>query len=161
MISFRIISTKRLKHLESLEVKVAKFWQVHRWFSGWKDLDIIWDYLIKDTNYGGIEKARNDYAAARQTNEYGQIDPVQNIKNYMDKAYAQYVENNPNVDLSNLTVLISKEDFDVLEKDCAPKVRDDGRKAVLTGYSTHHAPWGFKLRWDTKLHNGQAIVVDL
>lgn len=111
MISFRIISTKRLKHLESLEVKVAKFWQVHRWFSGWKDLDIIWDYLIKDTNYGGIEKARNDYAAARQTNEYGQTDPVQNIENYMDRAYAQYVENNPNADLSNLTVLISKDDF--------------------------------------------------
>lgn len=71
MIPFRIVSVKRLKYLEQLEVKQIKFWQIHRWFAGWRDLDIIWDYLIKDTNFGGIERARQDYAKARGTDEYG------------------------------------------------------------------------------------------
>ena len=71
LFGFAIVSKKRLERLECLEVKVAKFYQVHRWFSGWKDLDIIWDYLIQDTNFGGIEMARKDYAEARRTDEYG------------------------------------------------------------------------------------------
>jgi len=71
MFGFTIISKQRLAELERHQVKMQKFWQVHRWFSGWKDLDIIWDYLIQDTNFGGIERARKDYAAARKTDEYG------------------------------------------------------------------------------------------
>lgn len=68
---FTIVSTKRLKQLELYEVKVQKFWQVHRWFAGWRDLDVIWRYLIADTNFGGIERAREDYAKARGTDCYG------------------------------------------------------------------------------------------
>lgn len=75
MMGLRIVTKKRLDYLEKLEVKVHKFWQVHRWFSGWKDLDIIWKYLIDDTNFGGIERARKDYANARGTNEYGEAEP--------------------------------------------------------------------------------------
>lgn len=54
-----------------MKIKEQKFWQLHRWFSGWRDLEIIWNYLIDDTNFGGIERARKDYAEARKTNEYG------------------------------------------------------------------------------------------
>jgi hypothetical protein len=43
----------------------------HRWFSGWKDLDVIWSYLLSETYFGGIEYARKQYADARGTNEYG------------------------------------------------------------------------------------------
>lgn len=71
MFGFTVVRTSRLKELERLEVKASKFWQVHRWFSGWRDLDIIWNYLIEDTNFGGIERARKDYAEARRTDEYG------------------------------------------------------------------------------------------
>jgi hypothetical protein len=68
-----ITTEKTYRRYIQLETKTYKFWQVHRWFSGWRDLDIIWDYLIKDTNFGGIERARKDYAEARGTDEYGKI----------------------------------------------------------------------------------------
>ena len=68
---FWITTEKTYKRYCELETKHQKFWQVHRWFSGWRDLDIIWDYLIKDTNFGGIERAREDYAEDRGTDEYG------------------------------------------------------------------------------------------
>ena len=45
--------------------------ECHRWFSGWKDLDIIWDYLFKESYFGGIDAAREDYAKKRGTNRYG------------------------------------------------------------------------------------------
>ena len=71
MFGFTIISNKELAALNLNQIKMQKFLMVHRWFAGWKDLDIIWDYLIEDTNYGGIERARKDYAEARKTDEYG------------------------------------------------------------------------------------------
>lgn len=71
MFGWSIIRTERLKELEYLEIKTQKFWLVHRWFAGWRDLDIIWNYFIQDTNFGGIERARKDYAEARKTDEYG------------------------------------------------------------------------------------------
>lgn len=75
ILGFRIIREERFKRLEYLEIKVQKFWQVHRWFAGWRDLDIIWDYLTQDINHGGIEYARKCYARARGTDEYGKPHP--------------------------------------------------------------------------------------
>lgn len=67
-----IITTQRLKELEQCEVKIHKFNQVYRWFAGWRDLDIIWEYLVNDINFGGIERARENYAIARNTTVYGE-----------------------------------------------------------------------------------------
>jgi len=68
-----LISTEELKILQrsyGIEQRAA---QAHRWFSGWKDLDIIWDYIFGQ-NYKmvfGVEEARKEYAKARNTNVYG------------------------------------------------------------------------------------------
>lgn len=49
----------------------ARVIEGHRWFSGWKDLDIIWEYVLGKRVSGGISEARQDYAKARGTDEYG------------------------------------------------------------------------------------------
>lgn len=66
----------RKSYLEDLEKRgriVDRLSLVHRWFAGWRDLDIIWDYLyMKDGWYSGtIDSVRVKYAEARGTNEYG------------------------------------------------------------------------------------------
>ena len=66
-----IEAIKNRKEFERLTVKYQKTLQCHRWFAGWKDLDIIWKYILDDINFGGIETARKDYAKARNTDEYG------------------------------------------------------------------------------------------
>jgi hypothetical protein len=65
-----IIPKKELERLRHFEAKAARFWEVHRWFSGWKDLNIIWEYIFNDTYFGGIEEARKKYAEARDTDVY-------------------------------------------------------------------------------------------
>ena len=77
LFGWSIIRESELKRLQDCDVKIQKFWQVHRWFSGWQDLDIIWHYLVEDTNFGGIELARKEYAKARGTNEYGSPKPLE------------------------------------------------------------------------------------
>jgi hypothetical protein len=72
LFGWTIIRVSEKEHFRKLQTKESKFWQVHRWFAGWRDLDIIWKYLIDETNVGGIERARRCYAAARNTNEYGE-----------------------------------------------------------------------------------------
>jgi len=66
-----IEAIKNRKEFERLATKYQKLIKCQRWFSGWKDLDIIWKYILDDINFGGIEKAREDYAKARNTDEYG------------------------------------------------------------------------------------------
>lgn len=72
MFGFTIISKSRLEILEAAHRKHCKIHELYRWFAGWKDLDIIWKYIYDDTNFGGISRARADYAKARNTNEYGE-----------------------------------------------------------------------------------------
>ena len=43
---------------------------VHRWFSGFRDLDIIWDYIYGKRG-GSIDSVRYEYAKARGTDVYG------------------------------------------------------------------------------------------
>lgn len=69
--NIRIISNKEYIELKYARVKYQKLIEVKSWFSGWKDLGIIWKYIDKDWNIGGIARARRDYAEARGTDEYG------------------------------------------------------------------------------------------
>ena len=75
----KIILKKDYDELVRCQTKFYKVVSCHRWFAGWRDLDIIWDYIMQDTNFGGIERARKDYAKARGTDEYGKVlDSVEN-----------------------------------------------------------------------------------
>ncbi len=50
--------------------------ECHRWFSGFKDLDIIWDFLNGKSLYG-IDETRTAYARARGTDVYGNTKAAQ------------------------------------------------------------------------------------
>lgn len=71
MFGWTIIHKSELEVLKTCAMRNQKLNQVERWFSGWRDLDIIWKYIFEEINYGGIERARKDYAEARGTDEYG------------------------------------------------------------------------------------------
>lgn len=71
LFGWSLIRTKDLEVYKAHRIKFMKLVQCNRWFSGWRDLDIIWKYIFDDVNYGGIEKAREDYAKARGTDVYG------------------------------------------------------------------------------------------
>jgi hypothetical protein len=73
---FRIITDEEYQELRKSYNVHARVGQCYRWLSGWKDLDIIWDYLLmKDDFYcGGIERCRTDYAKARGTDVYGKTE---------------------------------------------------------------------------------------
>lgn len=68
----RIVTEAEYQELRKTFTKYHKMIECYRWFSGWKDLDIIWDYIRNDVNYGGIEGARKKYAEARGTDVYGE-----------------------------------------------------------------------------------------
>lgn len=65
---YTIIKTEELRKLQVRDLKLN---QVIRWFSGWKDLDIIWDFIGSETYYGSIDSCRSKYAKERGTDEYG------------------------------------------------------------------------------------------
>jgi hypothetical protein len=75
MFGFTIIKKEELDELRSEYIEkhkvMQKVMQVHRWFSGWEDLDIIWDYILKEKNFG-IDRVREEYAKARGTGVYGE-----------------------------------------------------------------------------------------
>ena len=71
MFGWSLIRTKELEKLEGLAIRANA---LHRWFAGWQDLEVIWDFLFHpDEKYSGwcISWARKDYAQARGTDEYG------------------------------------------------------------------------------------------
>ncbi len=72
--NLRIMRESEYQELRRAHTKFNKVILCYRWFSGWKDLDIIWNYIFDDVNFGGIERARIDYAKARKTDEYGEPD---------------------------------------------------------------------------------------
>ena len=49
---------------------IASLAAVYRWFSGFRDLDIIWDYIYGKRG-GSIDLLRSDYAKLRNTDVYG------------------------------------------------------------------------------------------
>lgn len=68
---YTLISKERLEKLERSDRQIQTIWNIHRWFAGWKDLDIIWDYVFAETYFGDISTARAKYAEARETDVYG------------------------------------------------------------------------------------------
>lgn len=71
MFGYTLISKEELKELRKAYDVRTKVVQCHRWFSGWKDLDIIWDYILSPMTFGGVDNARDRYAGARGTDVYG------------------------------------------------------------------------------------------
>lgn len=72
MFGWTIIHKSELEVLKTCAMRNQKLNQVKFWFSGWRDLDVIWKYIFEEINYGGIERVRKDYAEARGTDEYGE-----------------------------------------------------------------------------------------
>ena len=71
LFGWSLVTTSYLQHLEKSDRRMQTISQIHRWFAGWKDLDIIWDYVFSETYYGDISTAREKYAKARGTDVYG------------------------------------------------------------------------------------------
>lgn len=69
MFGYSLIKTEEFKRLRDADIRVRRVHLLVRWFSGWKDLDIIWNYIFKGDGF--MDHVRMDYARARNTNEYG------------------------------------------------------------------------------------------
>lgn len=67
-------SIVRTKELEEMEWRERRLNVIHRWFAGWQDLDVIWDW-IREPNGRAVEWVRTDYAQARNTDVYGKPTP--------------------------------------------------------------------------------------
>lgn len=71
MFGWTLIREAELKEYRRCAAITQTVLQCHRWFSGWKDLDIIWDYVLGNRDIGGIWETREEYAVARGTDAYG------------------------------------------------------------------------------------------
>jgi hypothetical protein len=72
MFGYKLIHKDELDDLIKCRIKFNKVRQVHRCFAGWKDLDIIWDYIMPENYFGDIFSCRDKYAEARKTTVYGE-----------------------------------------------------------------------------------------
>jgi hypothetical protein len=70
MFGWTLIRKDDLKELERSRRVHMRAVECHLWFAGWKDLDIIWEYLLNPHRM--IDAARADYAKARGTTKYGE-----------------------------------------------------------------------------------------
>ena len=106
-----LVRTSELKELQRYSVKYQKVIQCRRWFSGWKDLDFIWDYIMEDTNYGGIEQARRDYADARNTDQYGTLKTKTLVDRFLQWRLPKSVrpDGDPNGERSGTNLLTADE----------------------------------------------------
>lgn len=68
---FIVIHKDDWKDIERAVYIKNRLVEVHLWFSGWRDLEIIWDYVFAETYFGSIGSARSKYAEARGTDDYG------------------------------------------------------------------------------------------
>ena len=66
-----IVRTETLKEYEARSISYFRLVECFRWFSGCSVLDIVWDYVFVSDNIESIERTRNKYAKARNTDEYG------------------------------------------------------------------------------------------
>lgn len=78
MFGWTLIRKSELKELRRSHQRVSTLVQVRDWFSGWKDLEIIWDYVLSEFYPGTIDSCRSRYADARGTDQYGQ--PIPELK---------------------------------------------------------------------------------
>lgn len=73
MFGWTIVRKEELRCHRINESRMQRMYECQRWFSGWRDLDILWRYINADGFYGGIRTAREMYAKERQTDEYGRL----------------------------------------------------------------------------------------
>lgn len=78
MFGLTIISKKELSELRKNQEAVRRVHECHRWFAGWRDLDIIWGYIFGiypddplERMWATVQSTRRSYAAARGTDVYG------------------------------------------------------------------------------------------
>lgn len=71
LFGWSLIRTKDLRKHEANESIIQNLIVAHRWLTGWRDLDIIWDYVFNKQPHDGIGLTRKVYAKARNTDEYG------------------------------------------------------------------------------------------
>jgi len=66
-------SLTKTQELNKYRTITYRLGEVRRWFAGWKDLDVIVEYVCDDQKscWGGIENLRRTYAKLRNTDEYG------------------------------------------------------------------------------------------
>ena len=69
---YHIISDSEFKELQAAYFVKQRVGQCYRWFSGWKDLDVIWQYLVESSG-PTIDSVREEYASLRRTNVYGEL----------------------------------------------------------------------------------------
>jgi hypothetical protein len=68
MFGYTIIKTERIDTLEEIETRVM---MLHRWLSGFRDLEVIWDWIYMKSPYRSADDLRGAYAKERLTNHYG------------------------------------------------------------------------------------------
>lgn len=68
MFGYSIIKTEKLERLKAIEERA---YMAHRWLSGFKDLDIIWDWIFGKSRHSYTDAMRSEYAKIRNTTEYG------------------------------------------------------------------------------------------
>lgn len=67
-----LIKEELIDRYERAHQTEQKVIEARRWFCGWKDLDVIFDYILKEPYFGHIENTRKVYAQLRNTTEYGE-----------------------------------------------------------------------------------------
>ena len=71
MFGYTIIKKEDLEDFKKAWLVRNEVHQCYRWLSGFKDLDLIWDYLLGKWQWGGISAMRDEYAKLRGTDRYG------------------------------------------------------------------------------------------
>ena len=71
LFGWSLVRTSELSKHEDNLIIIQNLITAHRWFSGWKDLEIIWKYIFNHRPIDSVETARKNYAKERNTDEYG------------------------------------------------------------------------------------------
>lgn len=69
LFGYRIIKEEEYKNLCVAWERECRLGMAYRWFSGWKDLEVIWNFIFLGN--GKINEVREEYAKLRGTDEYG------------------------------------------------------------------------------------------
>lgn len=65
MFGYTIIRKAELHEYRKAYCTRQRVIDCHRWFAHFKDLDIIWEYLLAETYFGDIGSCRDKYEKAR------------------------------------------------------------------------------------------------
>ena len=68
MFGYKLVKTEELDELEFIERRIMT---CMRWLSGFKDLNIVWEWILGRSEIREISDMREAYAKARETSVYG------------------------------------------------------------------------------------------